>query len=138
MTVSRLRDDLQHANEKELLLLEAYETLEGDVGKQVSTCAGRRSAASSTVHSRCNTEGASPNSSGFKDHIVAGIASAGGRSEQTAKASWLQTVLCYSVARQAFLLQIKLVICCRWTRPWPGRLSSWSKQLSRRALQRRS
>ena len=45
MTVSRLRDDLQHANEKELLLLEAYETLEGDVGKQVSTCAGRHSAA---------------------------------------------------------------------------------------------
>eukprot|EP00891_Asterochloris_glomerata_P006915 jgi/Astpho2/6915/Aster-01782 len=42
VTVSRLRDDLQHANEKELLLLEAYETLEGDVGKQVDQALARQ------------------------------------------------------------------------------------------------
>ena len=74
VTVSRLRDDLQHANEKELLLLEAYETLEGDVGKQVSTCTGRHAQLLPPMeHSRCITEGASPGSSGFQHYVAAGI-----------------------------------------------------------------
>ena len=145
-TVSRLRDDLQHANEKELLLLEAYETLEGDVGKQVSTCTGGHFSSAQLLPPRCTASAILKvrlqACQGFQDHTAADIAFVGGCCPaqtvipaQSLLAADLAVPPCSQAGSPA---QTKLTICCRWTRPWPGRLSSWSEQPSRHALQRRS
>ena len=142
VTVSRLRDDLQHANEKELLLLEAYETLEGDVGKQVSTCTGRHAP---SCFPAWYTAGATAKVhlqevQAFQAMLLLALL-VGGCPEQTAIPS--QSLLATDLAvlhcsPAGSPVQTRLAICCRWTRPWPGRLSSWSEQPSRHASQRRS